>query len=58
MAEYKTVEVIGVGSELRGQQYLERLLADGWQILDERYEPDGVDGDGYERSITHYTLVR
>jgi hypothetical protein len=54
--QYTTVEVIGVGSELRGYNYLQELLSEGWQITHEDYQEDGVDAEGYERSITRYDL--
>jgi hypothetical protein len=57
-AQYKTVGVIGVGNESRGWDYLQQLLQEGWQMAHEEYQEDGVDAEGYERSITRYDLRR
>lgn len=56
--QYKTVEVIGVAGESRGYDYLQQLLSEGWQIAHEDYQEEGVDAEGYERSITRYDLRR
>ena len=54
--QYTTVEVVEVGSESRGLQYLQQLLSEGWQITHQEYEDEGVDGDGYSRARTRYDL--
>lgn len=58
MAERMTHQVVHRGSQDIGQEELDKLLARGWVIIDERETDSYKDSDGYEIWKTIYKLER
>ena len=56
--EYKTVEVVAIGNSTRGDDELNSLLRQGWQILDCDDSDQWVDPDGYQCSVSKYRLIK
>lgn len=58
MTQYKTVEVVCQGSDVRGQGQLDELLADGWQITDEDDSETWTYEGGGGRGTVHCRLIK